>query len=263
MALIHVNYYSAALGMQRAMDVVLPQKQNGVGQQSGAGNGKYPVLYLLHGGSDDHTIWQRRTSIERYALERGLAVVMPSNDIGFYTDMQYGYDFFLHTADELPAIVREFFPGISSRREDTFAAGLSMGGFGAFKLGILRPEKFAAVASLSGAVDMLWAYPNGEHPDIDKFEPLFGTRSDLVGSEDDLPVMMEQLIASGKDMPKFYMACGTEDFLYETNVRFRDRFADRVDLTWYEEPGTHEWGFWDRNIQRVLDWLPLKEKEVR
>ena len=57
MALIHVNYYSSALGMQRAMDVVLPQKQNGVGQQSGAGNGKYPVLYLLHGGSDDHTIW--------------------------------------------------------------------------------------------------------------------------------------------------------------------------------------------------------------
>lgn len=264
MALIHVNYYSAVLGMQRAMDVILPQKQNGVGLASGAGDEKYPVLYLLHGGSDDHTIWQRRTSIERYATQKGIAVVMPNNDLGFYTDMKYGFDFFRHTADELPQIVHEFFPAISTKPEDTFAAGLSMGGFGAFKLGILRPDKFAAVASLSGGVDLLRSSFSKDKPDEDApgfFGYIYGSYNDLKDSINDLPVQMEELLKSGKPMPKFYMVCGTEDFLYESNIAFRDRFIDRMDLTYYEEPGIHEWGFWDRNIQRVLDWLPLKAKE--
>ncbi|MBR6790791.1 MAG: esterase family protein [Oscillospiraceae bacterium] len=255
MALIRVNYYSSVLGMQRVMDVILPQPPAGTPQK------KYPVLYLLHGGMGDHTSWTRRSSIERYAMEKNIAVVMPSNDLGYYADMKYGFDFFRHTADELPRIVHEFFPAISDRREDTFAAGLSMGGFGAFKLGILRPEKYAAVASLSGSLDLMWAYDGESTPITSVFRNIYGGKEDVAESENDLPLQMEKLIASGKEMPKFYMACGTEDFLYETNVRFRDRFAGRADLTYFEEPGTHEWGFWDRNIQRVLDWLPLSEKE--
>lgn len=255
MALIRVNYYSSVLGMQRVMDVLLPQPPAGTPQK------KYPVLYLLHGGRGDHTSWTRRSSIERYAMEKNIAVVMPSNDLGYYADMKYGFDFFRHTADELPRIVHEFFPAISDKREDTFVAGLSLGGFGAFKLGILRPERFAAAASLSGVMDLMWAY-NGEYPDIAAaYGNIYGTAEEIADSENDLSAQMEKLIASGKEMPKFYMACGTEDFLYETNVRFRDRFAGRADLTYLEEPGTHEWGFWDRNIQRVLDWLPLSEKE--
>lgn len=252
MALVHVHFYSSALGMQRAMDVVLPRRKDGE---------KLPVLYLLHGGTDDHTIWQRKTSIERYAEERGLAVVMPSSDLGFYTDMKYGYDFFTFLADELPGIVAEFFPGVSQDPADTFAAGLSMGGFGAFKLGILRPGRFAAVASLSGMVDLNWVYPDPESPAPfrESYGWMYGDREEMVGSENDLPFQLEKRIASGEKMPRFYMACGTEDFLYETNVKFRDRFMGRMDLTYYEEPGTHEWGFWDRNIQRVLDWLPVRE----
>ena len=255
MALIRVNYYSAVLGMQRTMDVILPQRPKGAAPE------KVPVLYLLHGGMGDHTSWTRRSSIERYAMEKNIAVVMPSNDLGYYADMKYGFDFFLHTAYELPRIVHEFFPSVSDRREDTFAAGLSMGGFGAFKLGILRPDRFAAVASLSGALDLMWAYTGDPTAITSVFGNIYGTADEIAGSENDLPLQMEKLIASGKPMPKFYMACGTEDFLYETNVRFRDRFAGRLDLTYFEEPGTHEWGFWDRNIQRVLDWLPLGEKE--
>lgn len=255
MALIRVNYYSSVLGMQRVMDVILPQPPAGTPQK------KYPVLYLLHGGMGDHTSWTRRSSIERYAMEKNIAVVMPSNDLGYYADMKYGFDFFRHTADELPQIVHEFFPAISDKREDTFAAGLSMGGFGAFKLGILRPEKYAAVASLSGSLDLMWAYDGEPTAITSTFRNIYGGKEDVAGSENDLPLQMENLIASGKEMPKFYMTCGTEDFLYETNVRFRDRFAGRADLTYLEEPGTHEWGFWDRNIQRVLDWLPLSDKE--
>ncbi len=262
MALIHVNFYSKTLGMQRSMDVVIPQKANGIGQGSAEREEKFPVLYLLHGGSDNHTIWQRRTSIERYALEKGLAVVMPATDLGFYADMKYGYDFWQFFSKEIFELVNEFFPGISTDRKDTFAAGLSMGGFGTLKLGIMCPERFGAVASLSGMVDLVsWYGGNSDR----QFELIYGTKEEVVGSINDLPYQMEQLITSGKSMPKFYMTCGTEDFLYPMNAAFRERFKDRIDLTYHEEPGSHEWSYWDRNIQKILNWLPLKvnEKEVK
>ena len=56
----------------------------------------------MHGLSDDHSIWMRRTSIERYAADYGIAVVMPTTHLGWYTDMHYGFDYFTATALELP-----------------------------------------------------------------------------------------------------------------------------------------------------------------
>ena len=107
------------------------------------------MLYLLHGLSDDHTAWLRYTSIERYATARGLAVVMPAVHRSFYADEAHGHAYWHFVSEELPAIVAAFFR-LSERREDTFVAGLSMGGYGALKLGLHHPERFAAVASLSG-----------------------------------------------------------------------------------------------------------------
>ncbi|GHT66859.1 tributyrin esterase [Spirochaetia bacterium] len=255
MALVHTHFFSATLGMQRTIDVVLPQSASGIGVGGREQGSSIPVLYLLHGWSDDHTIWQRRTSIERYALEKGLAVIMPGSDLGFYTDMKYGYDFWEFFSNELPQIVAEFFPRISTRREDTFVAGLSMGGFGALKLGINCPERFAVVASLSGMVDPLWQYRSGKANE--DWLNIFGEENELKGSNSDIHFKLEELIASGRSMPRFFQTCGTEDFLYEINVAFRDRFKDRIDLTYHEEPGVHEWGYWDRNIRRIINWLPI------
>ena len=92
MALLHVDFFSDVLGMCAEMDVILPEQTHGqIGMEGKRGDGKYPVLYLLHGMSDDHTIWQRRTSIERYAADYGIAVVMPSTQLGWYTDMYMGH----------------------------------------------------------------------------------------------------------------------------------------------------------------------------
>lgn len=260
MALIHANFYSETLGMERSMDVILPQVQNGIGQDSGQQQPEsIPVMYLLHGATDDNSIWQRRTSIERYAVAKGLAVIMPATDLGFYTDMKYGYDFYQFFSRELPRIVHEFFPMISQKREDTFVAGLSMGGFGAFKLGINCPERFGYAASLSGLLDPLTGIASGG---MDFLEISLGTAQEVKESINDLPWRLERQIAAGKQLPKMYMCCGTEDFLYPINVKFRKQFEGRIDLTCFEEPGTHEWGFWDRNIQRILEWLPLKKKEA-
>ncbi len=256
MALIHANFFSVSLGMERQVDVILPQEANGIGQKGKEGSGKVPVLYLLHGASDDQTIWQRRTSIERYAVAKGLAVVMPSTDLGFYTDQKYGYDYFQYFSKELPDLINEFFPMISEKREDTFVAGLSMGGFGAFKLGINCPERFSYAASLSGFLDPVLAAENATRKPN---ENNFGTLEELRGSVNDLPAKLEEQLAKKVKLPRFFQACGTEDFLYAMNVKFRDTFKERIDLVYFEEPGTHEWGFWDRNIQRVLDWLPLEK----
>jgi S-formylglutathione hydrolase FrmB len=216
---------------------------------------KYPVLYLLHGLSDDHSIWCRRTSIERYVAPLGLAVVMPNVHRSFYTDMAQGGKYWTFVSEELPQIVKSFFP-ISDKREDTFVAGLSMGGYGAFKLGLSLPEKFAAAASLSGALDTP-EFANREERK-EEFSRIFGDLSKIEGSKNDLFYLASTLVESGKEVPALYQCCGTEDFLYDGNVKFRDYVRSLNIGLFYEEcPGVHEWGFWDKMIQNVLKWLPL------
>jgi putative tributyrin esterase len=222
---------------------------------------RYQTLYLLHGLSDDHTIWMRRTSIERYAEEKRLAVVMPAVDRSFYTDMVHGNRYWSFISDEVPRVARAFF-SLSDRREDNFAAGLSMGGYGAFKLALGKPESFAAAASLSGAIDLgsEIAKPD-EKPDF--FENIFGPPKAFKGSDNDLPALLTRLKKSGKPIPRLYQCCGTEDFLYTQNTAFRETAKKLgVDLTYREGPGAHTWAFWDEYIQYVLDWLPLKKEPV-
>ncbi|NLL80320.1 MAG: esterase family protein [Clostridiales bacterium] len=268
MALLHVNFFSEVLGMCMNMDVILPQKtrkQIGLeGNVHESQDGKYPVIYLLHGMSDDHTIWQRRTSIERYASDLGIAVIMPCVHLSFYTDMEFGLKYWTYISEELPEICREFFPNISDKREDTFVAGLSMGGYGAFKLALRRPDRFAAAASLSGALDMAphavtRSLENEDYANI--FRNIFGGYDQIAGSENDIFAVAKQLKESGRELPKLYMWCGTEDFLYQDNLSCRDWLRELgYDLTYEESAGAHEWKYWDAKIQTVLEWLPLQGK---
>lgn len=263
MALLHVDFFSDVLGMCAEMDVILPEKTQGqIGMEGKRGEGKYPVLYLLHGMSDDHTIWQRRTSIERYAADYGLAVVMPSTHLGWYTDMHIGFKWWTYISQELPAICRTFFPNMSDKREDTFAAGLSMGGYGALKCGLLAPDTFSAVASLSGGVDAIeCARPTPERENNQLWEDIFGPHEGIKGSDNDLFAVAQRLATTAPEKkPKVYMWCGTEDFLYDQNVRMRDHLRTLgYDLTYEESPGDHQWKYWDAKIQTVLGWLPIQK----
>jgi putative tributyrin esterase len=261
MALLHVDFFSDTLGMCAQMDVILPEEARGaVGVRSVAGDGKYPVLYLLHGMSDDHTIWQRRTSIERYAAEKGIAVVMPTTHLGWYTDMHLGYNYWSFVSDELVTICRGFFPNMSAKREDTFAAGLSMGGYGALKLGLLAPETFSWVAPLSGGLDAARICEDNAAAEKQTmiWYDIFGDADKVRGSDNDLFAAAEKLAASDKPKPKIYMWCGTEDFLYDQNTRMRDHLNKLgYELTYEESPGDHSWKYWDEKIQTVLEWLPI------
>lgn len=177
MPLIQCNYFAESLGLSVTMNVILPVTGFNHAKQNGSlgSHQKFPVLYLLHGLSDDHTMWQRATSIERYVSVLNLAVVMPTVYRGFYTDMKHGHAYWTFISEELPHIAESLFP-VSGRREDRFAAGLSMGGYGAFKLGLRNPGRFAAVASLSGALDISSLADEGRPMGQAEYGHIFGSR---------------------------------------------------------------------------------------
>jgi S-formylglutathione hydrolase FrmB len=258
MALLHCDYFSDVLGLATSMDVILPESTAAHGAAKSPGPKRpFRTLYLLHGLSDDHTGWQRRTSIERYVAPLGLAVVMPAAHRSFYTDMDRGLRYWTHVSKEVPARAREFFH-LSDRREDNFAAGLSMGGYGAFKLALRHPDRFAAAASLSGAVDMAARPGRVDNEFTHEMENVFGDLDALGGSDNDLFRLVEKLANTNGDVPKLYQCCGTEDALLDENRRFHEHARKLgLDLVYEEGHGGHEWGFWDRWIQRVLTWLPL------
>lgn len=257
MAFLNCNFHSDVLGLACSMNVIVPQQSSTViGMASKGGKKTYPVLYLLHGLSDDHTIWSRRTSIERYVAAMNMIVVMPNTHRGFYTDMACGAKYWTFISEELPAIVKGIFP-VSNRREDTFAAGLSMGGYGALKLGLRCPEKFAAVAGLSSVTDVAVLM------DVDarkeELRRIFGTIDNFKGSENDLFHLAAKLAKSKQPQPAIFQCCGTEDFLYKDNLKFRDHLKKlKIKLHYQEAPGDHNWGFWDTYIKDVLKWLPLQ-----
>jgi S-formylglutathione hydrolase FrmB len=239
------------------MNVLLPQAPAGgqVGIGGAARRERYPVLYLLHGWSDDESIWCRRTSIERYAATYGLVVVMPRVELSYYQNMASGMRFWDFIAEELPALVQQWFP-VSDAREDTFAAGLSMGGYGAFRLGLALPQRFAAVASLSGALDIRRVAADAKQPErAAKTRAIFGQQLELATDEIDLLCLTRRDFGSA-GAPRLYQWCGTEDFLYEGNQRFLNAArAAGLPLVYEEGPGDHSWEHWDREIVRVLQWM--------
>lgn len=253
MAHLVVDYYADALGVQTRMHVLLPQR---------LAAGKAKTLYLLHGMSDDEGTWMRRTSIERYAEEKGLAVVMPDGGLGWYTDMYRGLAWFKFISGELPALCRRFFPILSDKREDTYIGGNSMGGYGALKCALRAPQTFSRVISLSGALDAADNAINNTVPATRRYwEDVFGPAEDVSGSENDLFAAATALTDPAL-RPRIYMWCGTEDFLYAQNTRMRDHLrALGYDLTYEESPGDHQWRHWDKKIADALDWLLPGEGE--
>ena len=259
MALMHVDFFSDVLGMSMNMDVILPQQTRGqIGMEGKMGDGRYKTMYLLHGMSDDQTTWQRRTSIERYVSELGIAVVMPTTHLAFYTDTAYGMNYWTFISEELPRICREFFPRMSERREDTLAAGLSMGGYGAWKLGLRASHTFGAAASLSGALDIVDDYKRNVEECSDRlplFRGIFGSEERLQGSDDDLLALARKLADEGAQLPRLYAWCGTEDFLYQGNLKAWEHVKKLgYDLISFESFGDHQWKYWDEKIKDILCW---------
>jgi S-formylglutathione hydrolase FrmB len=254
MALIRCDFFSEALELSTSMTVLLPQPGTAqIGVEGRSSDAPPPVLYLLHGLTDDDTAWTRYTSIERYAAAAGLAVVMPQVHHSFYADETHGMKFWEFLTEELPGVAERFFR-ISQRRADTFVAGLSMGGYGAMKWALRRPERFAAAATLSGALDAAYIQEFDLRPHMRALTQRVFAGRVVQKSDEDLLHLLATVDPAV--LPRLLLRCGTEDHLRAQNERFVAACASHgIALDAGFGPGRHEWSYWDREIQTVIDWL--------
>ena len=254
MALIQVNYQSKALFRTVPMNVILPADRFDADTDSylNKPDRKYKTLYLLHGLLGNYTDWVSKTRIQTWAEEKNLAVVMPSGDNSFYFKSRTPWnDYGTFIGEELVDITRRMFP-LSDKREDTFIAGLSMGGYGALRNGIVYSNTFSHVVGLSSAIHLFEDL--SEEANIGLFDNL----KEAAESNLNPKVAVKEMLDEGRKIPGIYMSCGCNDDLLSVNEDFRDYLKEKgINVTWDEEDAGHEWYFWDSQIKKVLDWLPL------
>lgn len=257
MAYFQMQYHSDALMMQVSVNVILPERATTMIGMAANGEDSFKTLYLFHGLSDDHSIWMRRSSIERYASEYNIAVVMPSVGRSWYTDKVSGEKYFTFVTQELPDKCRSFFKGMSERPEDNLVAGLSMGGYGAVKAALTRPDRFGLCASLSGALDIVQIKDPGLLPEWRCiFDPNMQSADELAGTEHDLLALATRLHEQGIAFPKMFIWCGKDDFLLQHNQSFSAHLsALGVDHKYVVSEGNHDWIWWDMHIQSALSYL--------
>ena len=268
MAVFQIQMFSPTLQTNTGVTVIIPTPDSSEMQQPGGmdyfcDGVKYQVLYLLHGLYGDHTNWLRYTSIERYVQDRRLAVVMPAVGNSFYQDMYHGPDYLTYITQELPRYICRLFP-VSDRREDTFVAGLSMGGYGAVKCAFQYPEQYAACVSLSGALDVEGLLDNfGTGDPRAMWWNIFKDPQSARTGEANLFVLAKKRQREGRQLPPVFQTIGTEDYLYQNNQTAKAKLEALGIVPHYtEHPGVHDWAYWDRYIQEALDWFPLKNRTV-
>lgn len=264
MALMETHYYSSSLGSNVTLNVFVPTPGSSEQITEINSTQKYdyqqglPVLYLLHGAYGDAFSWVRYSNIDRYAQDRGIVVVMASAENSFYQDLKSGKKYKTFFTEELPIFIQNVFP-VSKERDKTFVAGFSMGGYGAWYLGLSCPELYAKAASMSGALDIAGLYKQSNAGAVDtspfNWEDSFGDPDKLAGSKYDLFALYERDVKAGC-VPKLYQAVGFADFLYESNQYVRKELQKKnANLVYKEDEGGHDWNFWDKYIQDILDWL--------
>jgi putative tributyrin esterase len=250
-----VAFQSESLGQSRTVSILLPGDYE-------TSTRRYPVLYLLHGYGDDHTTWAVRTNLTQYATTHRLIVVMPDGSKSFYVnsaaDPKARFEDFI--VKDLISYVDAHYRTIPLRRARAIA-GLSMGGYGAAFLGLKHRDRFAALASFSGAVGIAHQTPGTDPNSTIKgrvrsdIEALLGPPGSTARRERDPFALIEKIPAS--ELPSIYIACGGQDFLLAQNRAFVDFLAQKKIPYEYREvsPRIHEWDFWDEQIPIFLNIL--------
>lgn len=255
MSVIRMHMFSEKLGMYTPVNIILPLPRN-----AKAKVGRLPVLYLLHGMGDNHSAWLHKTNAERYALEHGIALVMPEGELSCYENMVHGRAYRDYISRELPAFIRENFP-VSAAREENFIAGCSMGGFGALKLALSNPEKWSAVGCFSAAH---FEYRPEKERNHAMLQMVYG---DQIDAYDAQIAADAQAVNSGKLPVAIWHSCGDADALRENALKSQAFFEALPEgsIRYHFEmlPGRHDWTLWDESLRRFLNALNLPKPEVR
>ena len=237
MAIFRCTFRSALLTNDTNLNIILPDKRFQPPK----------VMYLLHGYQQHFGSWLNQSSVARYAAGKNLAIVMPDGGRSFYTDMTTGENYYSYIVKELPRFLKAQL-GLEPDREDMAVAGLSMGGYGALKIGMNNPDMFSMIGAFSPACDIV---------KIAKDNPLLSRAicgdMELKDSEHDLFHLAEAL-KNSDNAPKIFHYCGDNDFLLKENHRFRDHALSLgLKYSYTEEPGSHEWDMWDKWVKDFID----------
>jgi len=262
MALIHVTYFSAALAGQNEFNLVLP---NDIPPFMADENPHYrrptKTLVLLHGYNGGTADWITGSSVQELAGQYNLAVIMPNGRNSFYLDKEAtGEKFATFVGDEVLTYARKTF-GLSSKAEDTFIGGFSMGGFGALHTGLSFSHNYSKIAALSSALiihQLKNMKPEDPNPmaNYAYYANVFGDLRTAEERDCNPEFLIRQKLAAGEKLPQIFLACGTEDFLIEPNRAFRDFLKENgVEHTYYESPGAHNWKFWNEYLEPAIAWM--------
>lgn len=266
MSIVKVNFFSASLKRNVNFIGVLPvEKRSPEGICVRSKDKPMKALYLLHGIHGSEYDWITETRVKRWASKRDLAVFMPAGENAFYNDNEGLYlNMATYVGKELVEFTRSMFR-LSDKREDTYIAGLSMGGYGALCTGMRYPETFSHIGAFSAGLinrnPPQKDYPAWEPGNRSYFENMLKASDNFKQGENDYFFLADKLMKSGQPVPKIYMSCGLSDGLLESNREFKDYLLELgYPVDYFEDEGAHEWDFWDRHLLRFLEWLPLGEQ---
>lgn len=256
MAFLQVDYKSRQMGRKVHFNVFLPADTD----PAGAAGAPWRTLYLLHGIFGNSSSWVTSSCIQRYAEDRNLCVIMPDGENGFYLDHpDYMNNFSSWIGQELVEATRLMFP-LSSRREDTFLGGFSMGGYGALRTGLKFADTFGGIIAFSSALllESLQQQGTAAGPMNEAYaRAVFGDLNHLLDTDLDPLFLVKELQKTGGPLPRLYLSCGEQDFLLRENEKFHQALTElQVPHTWVTTPGGHTWDFWEQEIRSVvLHWM--------
>ncbi len=250
-----VKFESKLVGQTLPYNVVLPPDYDAQATRST----RYPVLYLLHGLAGSHDDWvSSRAHLAQHAAQYRIIIVTPEGHDGWYTDSATvpNEKFESYIMQELLPDVERRYRTITTRAGRA-VAGLSMGGYGALKFGVKYPDRFIFAASMSGAHGAPTWDPNDKEllsfvkPSVAR---VYGAMDNPVRPANDLTKLFNDLSPErSAQLPFFYLDCGTEDFLFNSNRALDELLIKRkIPHEFRELPGTHSWSYWDSQVQEVL-----------
>ena len=266
MAIMKIDVYAKTMNRTVTLEVIAPVEALKPGDTMAA-------LYLLHGVQGSFINWStavhtfRLLGVNNTKRKKKLAIIMVSGDNSFYhdaPDRSANYEQFL--AEELPLLTRTMLP-LSAAREDTYIAGLSMGGYGALRTGLLYPQVFGFAGGLSSAL-LTQRIESAVDENVffrrrEFLETVFGCGLDgIEKTEHDVMELSRRLLArveAGEEalqLPRLYRACGEQDGLLPLSRELHANWEKLgIEHRYEEHEGNHEWAFWEWGLGRILEYL--------
>lgn len=239
-----VVFHSASLQRDMRYRILLPHDYEQ--------GGRFPAIYLLHGLYGDYQNWDTRTSLDNYAQNLHMLIVMPDGGDSWYTNSATvpADKFEDYIAKDLVSEIDTRFRTIRDKHARAIA-GLSMGGYGAVKLALKYPDLFAFAGSLSGALNAARDL-DARRPEFRvKLLEVFGNQGSQVRTENDVFLLLDA--PQPGVYPYFYLACGTADSFLDVNRAFVSQLSSRkIVYEYHETPGEHSWDYWDREVELML-----------